>query len=240
VNDSTGAYSSADGVASAARQLLNTNDLAWLRTETRLTAPTLAVCDIGKRSYVGDIVTKWMLVYGPQDGSGGAVVHGSTSGAIVAMSATPHDKAVAAAKTFIFGYTLRDILCLVREDKHATERRLDQESRASEQVELISEADAQTCNMLCSTIASLANVRGRDVFAGAWNGCALAPNPEVKGAVNMTPEEGRLVIAWLRRSLESMKAKQAASDDQSQKKWAGDPSEVADVGGYAPDDRGGT
>ena len=205
-NTKTGAYTSADEVARSAREVLNKNGLAWCRVEFSLQPPQLLITDIGNRNYVGDIVTKWMLVH-----ESGAVLRGSSTGCVIAMAATPHDKASAAASTYLMGYTLRTLLCLVREDKHATERRLDAESR---EPECVTPAVRDEVLALCDHLAVARStpdkqVLGRVVFAAAWKAVALAPDPEAKPH-NMTPAEGALVLAWLRSTAE----KQARLEQQ--------------------------
>ena len=211
-NDTTGAYTSADEVARAAREVLNSNGLAWMRTQISLQAPALSIANIGSQNYVGDIVTKWMLVH-----ESGAVLRGTSTGCVIAMPRTPHDKAVGAASTYLMGYTLRTLLCLVREDKHATERRLDAESREpvpEPEPEYADQSVRDEVVKLCDHLAVARStpdkqVLGRVVFAAAWKAVALAPDPEAKPH-NMTPAEGALVLAWLRSTAE----KQARLEQQ--------------------------
>jgi hypothetical protein len=129
--DSTGdkgKYTTADEIAFVARKVLTEHGAAWVRLDVSLESRALAESDIGKQSYVGDVVERWAIVH-----EGGGVLLGSSRMPVITSMGRPHDKAVGASLTYDVGGALRGALCMDREDKNAIDRRADEGPGEAEQ-----------------------------------------------------------------------------------------------------------
>jgi len=108
-------YAPADAVIAASRILLHSHGLGWIKTGQRMLPPALASGDIGRRCYVGECEISGFLYHAESEG----LLNVVSQIPVVAMSATPHDKAAAASSTFGAGYMWLGILNADREGEHS-------------------------------------------------------------------------------------------------------------------------
>jgi len=105
-------YATADDIAAAGKAALNDHGAAFMRTDTRVQAPSLAEYDLGCQAYAGDVIASWMIVH-----ESGAALVGLDEIPVIVSKGRPHDKAVSASLTYGFGVTIRGVLCMEREER---------------------------------------------------------------------------------------------------------------------------
>lgn len=181
-----GKYTTGDAIAAEARRVLNLHGAAWIRIGLEPAERGLQEAEIGKQSYVGDVVESWAIVH-----ESGAMLCGSSRMPVIVSPARPHDKAVGASTTYDVGIVLRGVLCLEREDKNAIDRRPDVDDRQHqrqppprqpakpmapprEQPALVDDALAASIRDSIESVAHAAKVKPYGVWLEALEAVGLA------------------------------------------------------------------
>lgn len=220
-----GAYTTADEISFAARQLLSAQGLAWVRVRVTLDSPALADYDIGRQAYVGDVVEEWMLVH-----QSGGWLEGSSRLPVIVSRGRPHDKAVGAGLTYDTGQTLRGLLCLDRDDKDGVDRREDKprehdepEPRAPRGPNVGPRCDSgpglEIGEAVLMLIAELARLKGIDDIGKAWHGVLVRAGIDTAkyagtlgGPKHLTIADGRLAKAFVEGKIAEIIAEAAADE----------------------------
>lgn len=190
-------YAPADAVIAASRKLLHRNGLGWMKTGQRMLAPSLSAGDIGRRSYVGEAEISGFIYHAES----GGLVNVVSQIPVVAMSATPHDKAAAASSTFGAGYMWLGILNADREGAHSqvNDRDDEEEPRCVGKLAPVATAVIERSQAL----ADLDGATREDVFAWACRECNVPKfDGEYPGPKDLLKSEGMRVKDLLKATLD--------------------------------------
>jgi hypothetical protein len=190
-------YAPADAVIAASRKLLHKHGLGWMKTGQRMLPPSLASGDIGRRSYVGEAEISGFIYHAES----GGIVNIVSQIPVVAMAATPHDKAAAASSTFGAGYMWLGILNADREGAHSqvNDREDHEEPMCVGKAAPIAAAIIERAERL----AELDGASREAVYAWACSQCGV-PEDETghPGPKTLYVSEGTKVAALLKLTLE--------------------------------------
>jgi len=200
-------YAPADAVIKYSRELLAKHGLGWIKTGQHMLPPKLLAGEIGRRSYVGEAEISGFIYHHES----GGLLRIVSEIPVVAMSATPHDKAAAASSTFGAGYMHLGILNADRAGAHS---QVSDRGDAPEAMCVGDAAPIATSNReRAEALAELGGTVRESVWDWACGKCDIPRDDGVyPGPKSLYISEGKRVGALLKVTLEGELAKRQASD----------------------------
>lgn len=118
-------YATAEAMIREGRRRLTNNGMG-LMVSCYQADPSRPSGDIGKRFLYSEVVMIWKIIH-----CEGSLIEGWSELPAISSGATPPDKAVKAAATYLLGYVLRDLLMIDRaeEEAYSPDQRREEEER---------------------------------------------------------------------------------------------------------------